>query len=174
MVAASTLAKAVEYTRGAIVGMGEQIHAQLDREQRDALGIHVSVVTRTDGGLWESENGLDLQHLPTIDEGPFERRAGATALYLEAFRGTEDRIMLQIQSTPGVLVAATSRLDELELWCKPVPGIIIDDAGAARLVTQIVTEDGRDVQTRRGADARVIVEVFPSGGHARAASAGAF
>ncbi len=74
-------------------------------------------------------------------------------LYLEAFRGTEDRIMLQTQSTPGVLVAATSRLDELDLWCKPVLGIIIDDAGAARLVTQIVTEDGRDVQTRRGADA---------------------
>lgn len=159
---AKVLDEAVDVTRDAIVKLGEQIVAQLaqlNREQLDALRIHVEVVTRSDGPILKDVPGLKVTHLPTIDTDEFERRSGATALYLHAFHGTPDRVLLQVQSTPGVMVAATSTLENVETWLEPVRGIVIDDAGQARLVTEIPDRNGH-VVARLGPNAQSITHTF--------------
>lgn len=161
-VVAKVLDEAVDVTRDAIVTLGGQIAAllaQLDPEQLAALGITVEVVIRSDGPIQRDAPGLKIKHLPTIDDEVFERRSGATALYLDAFHGRPDRVVLQLQSTPGVKVSGTSELENVKSWLEPVRGIVVDDAGAARLVAQESGKKG-NITTRLGANAQSIVHTF--------------
>jgi len=161
-VAAKVLNDATEVTRLAIGTLGEQVAhelAQLDQTQLEAVGIKVKIVTRSDGPIFEAAAGLEIEHLPTIeDTDRFERRQGTTALYLSAFEGTQDRELLQIQSTPGVMVSATSSLDQIEDWLEPIRGIVIVESGEARMVTERVIDN--HIVTNLGANAHAIVHTF--------------
>jgi hypothetical protein len=158
---AQALDESVDVTRDAIVTMAAQLAvkiAELDRDQVAALGITVEVVTRTNGPLQEDVPGVTISHLPTIDSDEFERRPGATALYLDAFHGRADRVLLQIQSTPGVMVSATSTLERIESWLEPIRGIIVDAAGKARLVREI--DVGGRIHYPLHADAEAVLFTF--------------
>jgi len=159
---AKMLDDVVDVTRDAIVTLGAQIAAklaELDPEEIKTLGITVEVVTRSDGPIQEDVPGLTITHLPTIDSDEFERRPGATALYLDAFHGRPDRVLLQIQSTPGVMVSATSTLERIEPWLEPVCGIVVDAAGEARLVRRLV-DQRQHFTTGLFAGAQDIVHTF--------------
>jgi hypothetical protein len=161
-VVAKVLDNAVYATRDAIATLGGQIIAllaQLDAEQRDALGITVEVVVCSAGPIQCDIPGLSIKHLPTIDDAGVERRSGASVLYLDAFHGRPDGVLLKLQSTPGVMVSATSDLENVKSWLEPVCGIVVDDAGAARLVTQESSKEG-NITTRLGANAESIVHTF--------------
>lgn len=161
-VVAKVLDDAVDVTRDAIITLGAHIAgklAELDSEHIETLGITVEVVTRSDGPIQEDVPGLIITHLPTIDTEEFERRPGTTALYLDAFHGRADRVLLQIQSTPGVMVSATSTLKRIEPWLEPVRGIVVDDAGEAHLISQLVDEH-HHLKTGLFAGAHEIMHTF--------------
>jgi hypothetical protein len=152
---------AIRHTRTAIVALGGELAAeiaQLPPEDVRAIALVVSVIMRGTPTV-DDVAGLTIEYLPSLDDETYETRPGATSLYLEALGKGQSRVHLEVRSSPGQIVLATSSMTELDERLDPVCGIVIDADSRARLVVEERLEDGA-ISTRMGPDADGLLTTF--------------
>ncbi len=152
---------AIKHTRQAIVVLGGElaaIIAALPPDDVGALGLGVIVVLRGTPTV-DDIPGLKVEYLPALDDATYETRPGASSLYLEALGKGQSRVFLEVRSSPGQIVLATSSMRELDDWLDSVCGIAIDGDSRARLVVEEhVVENAIDVTL--GPDAPALLMAF--------------
>lgn len=163
-VLANSYREAAEQARRSIVALGDEIAAliaALPSEEVQAIGLRARAVLRGIPTV-EKPQCLTIESLPSLDEGDFDTRPGATTLYLEAMGDGKDRIFLEIRSNPGKLICAYAydSLKEEHLmpeWFEPVLGIDRKN-GTLHLVKQFY--DGKQHRVQPGPDADAIPGTF--------------
>ncbi|HTW84842.1 MAG TPA: hypothetical protein VMD91_12285 [Candidatus Sulfotelmatobacter sp.] len=128
-----------------------------------ALLLQVRVVLRGTPTVEPGPGKVQIEYLPAADEGEFDVRPGATALYLEALGMGRDRFYLEVRSSPGQIVLATSSLESVETWLSRVRGILLDANGDVRLVNQWIDEVKGEVKTALGPSATELLTAFLTG-----------
>ncbi len=153
--------EAIRHTRTAIVALGGELAAligELPPEDVSAIALDVLVVMRGTPTV-DDIPGLTTEYLPAFDDETYETRPGATSLYLEALGKGQSRVYLEVRSTPGQIVLATSSLADLDDRLDTVRGIVVDADSRVRLVI----EDRRaepDHQLAVGPDAAGLLASF--------------
>jgi len=130
--------EAIKHTRTAIVALGGELSAligTLAPEDVSAIALGVTVVMRGTPKV-DDIAGLTTEYLPALDDETYETRPGATSLYLEALGKGQSRVFLEVRSSPGQIVLATSSMRELDEWLDAVRGIVIDADSRVRLVLE--------------------------------------
>jgi hypothetical protein len=130
--------EAIKHTRTAIVALGGELSAligTLAPEDVSAIALGVTVVMRGTPKV-DDIAGLTTEYLPALDDETYETRPGATSLYLEALGKGQSRVFLEVRSSPGQIVLATSSIRELDDWLDAVRGIVIDADSRVRLVLE--------------------------------------
>jgi hypothetical protein len=153
--------EAIKITRTAIVALGGEIAALISALPADdvgAIALGVIVVMRGTPTV-EDIPGLTTEYLPALDDATYETRPGATSLYLEALGKGQSRVFLEVRSTPGQIVLATSSIRELDDWLDSVRGIVIDADSHARLVLEERLA-ANELKTVRGPDAATLLTTF--------------
>jgi hypothetical protein len=153
--------EAVKHTRTAIVALGGELSAliaALPVEDVNAIGLGVVVVMRGTPTV-DDIPGLTTEYLPALDDESYETRPGATSLYLEALGKGQSRVHLEVRSSPGQIVLATSSLRELDDWLDTVRGIVIDADSRVRLVLE-ERVTGNALGVRSGPDAAALLTSF--------------
>ena len=153
--------EAIKHTRTAIVALGGELAAliaKLPLEDINAIALGVIVVLRGTPTV-DDIPGLTLEYLPALDDESYETRPGATSLYLEALGKGQSRVFLEVRSTPGQIVLATSSIRELDDWLDSVRGIVIDSDSRARLVVEGRSVDAV-IRTTTGPDAPALLHSF--------------
>jgi hypothetical protein len=153
--------EAIKHTRTAIVALGGELAAlisALPREDVNAIGLGVVVVMRGTPTV-DDLPGLITEYLPALDDESYETRPGATSLYLEALGKGQSRVFLEVRSSPGQIVLATSSIRELDDWLDSVRGIVIDSDSRVRLVLEERSADG-GLRTAAGPDAALLLHSF--------------
>jgi hypothetical protein len=153
--------EAIRHTRTAIVALGGELAsliAGLPPEDVRAIALTIVVIMRGTPTV-DDVAGLTIEYLPSFDDDSYETRPGATSLYLEALGKGQSRVFLEVRSSPGQVVLATSSIRRLDDWLDPVCGIVVDGDSHARLV---VEERGGDnaLETATGPDARMLLAAF--------------
>jgi hypothetical protein len=153
--------EAIRHTRTAIVALGGELAAliaALPSDDVGALGLGVLAVLRGTPTV-DDLPGLTIEYLPALDDESYETRPGATSLYLEALGKGQSRVYLEVRSSPGQIVLATSSIRELDDLLDSVRGIVIDGDSRARLVLEERTGDKR-LKTTAGPDAPTLLASF--------------
>jgi hypothetical protein len=153
--------EAIKHTRTAIVALGGEIAALISALRSDdvgAIALGVIVVMRGTPTV-DDIPGLTTEYLPALDDATYETRPGATSLYLEALGKGQSRVFLEVRSTPGQIVLATSSVRELDDWLDSVRGIVIDADSHARLVLEERLA-ANELKTVRGPDAATLLTTF--------------
>jgi hypothetical protein len=153
--------EAIKHTRTAIVALGGEIAALISALPSDdvgAIALGVIVVMRGTPTV-DDIPGLTTEYLPALDDATYETRPGATSLYLEALGKGQSRVFLEVRSTPGQIVLATSSVRELDDWLDSVRGIVIDADSHARLVLEERLA-ANELKTVRGPDAATLLTTF--------------
>lgn len=153
--------EAIKHTRTAIVALGGEfaaLIAELPPEDVIAIALGVVVVMRGSPTV-DDITGLTTEYLPALDDDSYETRPGATSLYLEALGKGQSRVYLEVRSSPGQIVIATSSLRELDDWLESVRGVVIDSDSRVRLVVEQRTPDGA-TEIRPGPDAALLLAAF--------------
>jgi hypothetical protein len=153
--------EAIRDTRTAIVALGGELAAliaALPSEDVGALGLSVIVVLRGTPTV-DDIAGLTIEYLPALDDASYETRPGATSLYLEALGKGQSRVFLEVRSSPGQIVLATSSMQELDDWLDAVRGIVIDSDSRVRLVVEQRLGEN-ELQTIAGPDASALLASF--------------
>jgi hypothetical protein len=153
--------EAIKHTRTAIVALGGELAgliAALPPEDVNAIALGVVVVMRGTPTV-EDIAGLRTEYLPALDDESYETRPGATSLYLEALGKGQSRVFLEVRSSPGQIVLATSSIRELDDWLDAVRGIVVDSDSRVRLVVeQRLVENA--IKTTTGPDAATLLATF--------------
>ena len=155
------MVEAVKHTRTAIVALGGELAAliaALPPEDVGAIGLAVLVVLRGTPTV-DDVAGLTIEYLPALDDESYETRPGATSLYLEALGKGQSRVFLEVRSSPGQIVLATSSLRELDDWLDAVRGIVIDSDSRVRLVLE-ERDSANDVRMTMGPDSAQLLAAF--------------
>jgi hypothetical protein len=153
--------EAIKQTRTAIVTLGDELAAliaALGPEDVRAIALNVVVVMRGTPTV-DDFPGLTTEYLPALDDATYETRPGATSLYLEAVGKGQSRVFLEVRSSPGQIVLATSSLRDLDDWLDAVHGIVIDSDSRARLVFE-ERDSANDVRMTTGPDAVALLTAF--------------
>jgi hypothetical protein len=153
--------EAIKHTRTAIVALGGELAAliaALPPEDVGAIALGVVVVMRGTPTV-DDIPGLTAEYLPALDDESHETRPGATSLYLEALGKGQSRVFVELRSTPGQIVLATSSLHDLDAWLDAVRGIVIDADSRVRLIVEQRLPDD-DVQMAVGPDAPALLTSF--------------
>jgi hypothetical protein len=153
--------EAIKHTRTAIVALGGELAAliaKLPAEDVGAIALSVVVVMRGTPTV-EDVPGLTTEYLPALDDESYETRPGATSLYLEALGKGQSRVFLEVRSSPGQIVLATSSVRELDDWLDSVRGIFIDSDSRVRLVLE-ERQGESSLKTMAGPDAATLLESF--------------
>jgi hypothetical protein len=153
--------EAIKVTRTAIVALGGELAAliaALPAADRGAIGLGVIVILRGTPTV-DDIPGLTLEYLPALDEDSYETRPGATSLYVEALGKGQSRVYLEVRSSPGQIVLATSSIPELDDLLDSVRGIAIDPDAHVRLVLEDRAADNT-ITMRFGPDATVLLTSF--------------
>jgi hypothetical protein len=153
--------EAIKHTRTAIVALGGELAAliaALPAEDVGAIALSVVVVMRGTPTV-EDIAGLTTEYLPALDDATYETRPGATSLYLEALGKGQSRVFLEVRSSPGQIVLATSSLRELDDWLDAVRGIVIDADSRVRLVLE-ERDAANDLQMTAGPGAAALLKAF--------------
>jgi hypothetical protein len=153
--------EAIRHTRTAIVALGGELTSlisALPPEDVGAIALVVLVVMRGTPTV-DDIPGLTTEYLPAFDDETYETRPGATSLYLEALGKGQSRVYLEVRSTPGQIVLATSSLADLDDRLDAVRGIVVDADSRVRLVMEErVAENGRRLAA--GPDAAGLLSSF--------------
>jgi len=153
--------EAIRHTRTAIVALGGELAAliaALPPEDVSAIALSVIVVLRGTPTV-DDIPGLTIEYLPALDDESYETRPGATSLYLEALGKGQSRVFLEVRSSPGQDVLATSSMRELDGWLDAVRGIVIGSDSRVRLVIE-QRLDANDLETTAGPDASALLASF--------------
>ncbi|MGD0472259.1 MAG: hypothetical protein ABSB70_03495 [Candidatus Velthaea sp.] len=153
--------EAIKETRTAIVALGGELAAliaKLAPEDVGSIGLSVVVVMRGTPTV-DDIAGLTTEYLPALDDAAYETRPGATSLYLEALGKGQSRVFLEVRSSPGQIVLATSSISELDDRLDAVRGIVIDADSHARLVLE-EQPDTTDARMIAGPDAATLLAAF--------------
>ena len=153
--------EAIKHTRTAIVALGGELAAliaALAPEDVGTIALSVIVVLRGTPTV-DDIAGLTIEYLPALDDDSYETRPGATSLYLEALGKGQSRVYLEVRSSPGQIVLATSSIRELDDSLDAVRGIVIDADSHARLVVEERFVEN-DIKTTTGPDASVLLASF--------------
>lgn len=153
--------EAIKHTRTAIVALGGELAALiavLPAEDVSAIALGVVVVMRGTPTVHDVP-GLLTEYLPALDDESYETRPGATSLYLEALGKGQSRVHLEVRSSPGQIVLATSSVRELDDWLESVRGIVVDSDSRVRLVVEERSSEA-DPRIRTGPDAPALLETF--------------
>lgn len=153
--------EAIKHTRTAIVALGGELAgliAALPPEDVSAIALGVFVVMRGTPTV-EDIPGLTTEYLPALDDEAYETRPGATSLYLEALGKGQSRVYLEVRSSPGQIVMATSSIRELDDWLDAVRGIVIDSDSRVRLVVEERLAENA-LKTTAGPDAAMLLASF--------------
>jgi hypothetical protein len=153
--------EAIKETRTAIVALGGELAAliaKLAPEDVGSIGLSVVVVMRGTPTV-DDIAGLTTEYLPALDDAAYETRPGATSLYLEALGKGQSRVFLEVRSSPGQIVLATSSISELDDRLDAVRGIVIDADSHARLVLE-EQPDTTDARMIVGPDAATLLAAF--------------
>jgi hypothetical protein len=153
--------EAIRRTRVAIVALGGELAAliaALPAEDVGSIALGVFVVMRGTPTV-DDISGLTTEYLPALDDAAYETRPGATSLYLEALGKGQSRVFLEVRSSPGQIVLATSSIRQLDDWLDGVHGIIIDDDSHARLVFE-QHNAANDGKMTIGPDAAMLLTTF--------------
>jgi hypothetical protein len=159
--------EAIKHTRTAIVALGGEfatLIAELPPEDVIAIALGVVVVMRGSPTV-DDIPGLTTEYLPALDDDAYETRPGATSLYLEALGKGQSRVYLEVRSSPGQIVLATSSLRELDDWLESVRGVVIDSDSRVRLVVEARETDGATA-IRPGPDSALLLAAFLESLHA--------
>jgi hypothetical protein len=153
--------EAIRHTRTAIVALGGELAAlisALPAEDVGTIALGVLVVLRGTPTV-DDIAGLTTEYLPALDDDSYETRPGATSLYLEALGKGQSRVFLEVRSSPGQIVLATSSIRELDDWLDSVRGIVIDADSRVRLVVEqrLVASE---LTTAPGPDAPALLASF--------------
>ena len=155
--------EAIKHTRTAIVALGGELAALiagLAPEDVGTLGLGVLVVMRGTPTV-DDIPGLVIEYLPSLDDETYETRPGATSLYLEALGKGQSRVHLEVRSSPGQIVLATSSIRRLDDWLDPVCGIVVEADSHARLIIERRPEQPLDgFEIAAGPDARALLAAF--------------
>lgn len=155
------IVEAIKHTRTAIVALGGElaaIIAALPPEDVGAIALGVLVVLRGTPTV-DDVPGLTIEYLPALDDESYETRPGATSLYLEALGKGQSRVYLEVRSSPGQIVLATSSIRELDDLLDSVRGIVVDADSRARLVLEERSAESH-LRTTTGPDAPAILAGF--------------
>jgi hypothetical protein len=153
--------EAIKHTRTAIVALGGELAAliaAMPAEDVRAIALGVLVVMRGTPTV-DDIPGLTIEYLPSFDDESYETRPGATSLYLEALGKGQSRVHVEVRSSPGQVVLATSSIRRLDDWLDAVCGIVVDADSRARLVVEERTGD-TTLDTVAGPDARLLLASF--------------
>lgn len=153
--------EAIKRTRTAIVALGGELAAliaALPPADVGAIALGVLVVLRGTPTV-EDIPGLTMEYLPALDDESYETRPGATSLYLEALGKGQSRVFLEVRSSPGQVVLATSSIRELDDLLDSVHGIVIDADSRARLVLGERSIESQ-LRTTTGPDAPALLAGF--------------
>ncbi len=153
--------ESIKQTRTAIVALGGELAAliaKLAPEDVGSIGLSVVVVMRGTPTV-DDIAGLTTEYLPALDDAAYETRPGATSLYLEALGKGQSRVFLEVRSSPGQIVLATSSISELDDRLDAVRGIVIDADSHARLVLE-EQPDTTDARMIAGPDAATLLAAF--------------
>jgi len=159
--AQNEILETIRHTRTAIVALGGELATLIGALPADdvgAIALGVIVVMRGTPTV-DDIPGLTCEYLPALDDESYETRPGATSLYLEALGKGVSRVFLEVRSTPGQIVLATSSLRDLDDWLDSVRGVFIDADSHARLVLEQRGAEGL-VQMTTGPDAGALLESF--------------
>jgi hypothetical protein len=153
--------EAIKHTRTAIVALGGEfatLIAELPPEDVIAIALGVVVVMRGSPTV-DDIPGLTTEYLPALDDDAYETRPGATSLYLEALGKGQSRVYLEVRSSPGQIVLATSSMRELDDWLEPVRGVVIDSDSRVRLVVEERNAEGATA-IAPGPDSALLLAAF--------------
>jgi hypothetical protein len=153
--------EAIKHTRTAIVALGGELAAliaALPPQDVGAIALGLVVVLRGTPTV-DDVAGLTIEYLPALDDETYETRPGATSLYLEALGKGQSRAFLEVRSSPGQIVLATSSIPELDAWLDSVRGIVIDADSRARLVVE-ERLGANAVRPKTGPDATALLAGF--------------
>ncbi len=153
--------EAIRHTRTAIVALGGELAAliaAMPPEDVRAIALGVIVILRGTPTV-EDIPGLTLEYLPALDDESYETRPGATSLYVEALGKGQSRVYLEVRSSPGQIVLATSSIHELDEWLDAVRGIVLDADSHVRLVLESRSSDTQLAATA-GPDAATLLAGF--------------
>lgn len=153
--------EAIKHTRTAIVALGGELADQIAALAPDdvgAIALGVVVIMRGTPTV-DDIAGLKAEYLPALDDAGYETRPGATSLYLEALGKGQSRVFLEVRSSPGQIVLATSSLRQLDDWLDAVRGIVIDADSRVRLVVEERLATG-DLKMIAGPDAAALLTAF--------------
>lgn len=154
--------EAIKHTRTAIVALGGELAAliaALPQDDVSAIALGVLVVLRGTPTV-DDIAGLTIEYLPALDDESYETRPGATSLYLEALGKGQSRVYVEVRSSPGQIVLATSSIRELDDWLDAVRGIVIDVDSRVRLVLEQRFVERNEIKTGAGPDAGDLLSTF--------------
>jgi hypothetical protein len=151
----------IKHTRTAIVALGGELATLIGALPADDVGAIALIVYVVMRGTPTVDDipGLTTEYLPALDDESYETRPGATSLYLEALGKGQSRVFLEVRSTPGQIVMASSSLRELDAWLDSARGIVIDADSRVRLVLEERRPEN-DVQVIAGPDAALLLTSF--------------
>ncbi len=153
--------EAIKHTRTAIVALGGELAAAiagLPPEDVRAVALSVVVIMRGTPTV-DDVAGLTTEYLPALDDDAYETRPGATSLYLEALGKGNSRVYLEVRSSPGQIVLATSSMRDLDDWLDAVRGIVIDADSRVRLVVEERSGE-RALIMKSGPDSAALLAAF--------------